>query len=446
MSRKQNDVGIVGAGPAGTALAIRLRRIGYSVVVVTNGRCQYGIQGLSPRAVEELRSLGAESAVKTITCRSTRAVFWGGGEASPNDEHLVDRRDLDAALCRDAVDSGARLIIGTAPAVLPHTTDTLAVRTRTPGAGHVAATTRHVAARIWVDARGRTLRSGAPMEAHGPPTWAVQQHFRSAAATDFSAIASLPDGWCWTGVRANGEGVLQRVVHGGRGRLTGLRSIDLFGEIKTRNAALGRLLTNVKPVGLPRAYSAAAALRAADPDQFRVGDALLAPDPLSGHGVYEALANSLNVAAAVNTCLRTPQDAPLAHQFVVARARERYHVLAELGHRAYSLERRWSDAEFWRERQQDLRVAERRPVKVSIIRGMPVFDHDRVVPANVLVTPSQPRGVWRVHDVPVTDLLEYLRAGHKLPYAARALDVSLDRAARAAHWLRAERLLFDGQR
>ena len=445
MSRKRDDVGIVGAGPAGTALAIRLRRFGYSVVVVTNGRCQYGIQGLSPRAVEQLHSLGAESAVRTITCRSTRAVFWGGGEASPNDEHLVDRRDLDAALCRDAVDSGARIVIGTAPAVLPKT-EVLAVRTRTPGAGHLSAATRHVSARIWVDARGRTVRSSAPMEAYGPPTWAIQQHFRSAAATDSSAIASLKDGWCWIGVRANGEGVLQRVVHGGRGRLTGLRSIDLFGEIKTCNAALGRLLTNVKPVGLPRAYSAAATLRAGDPEQFRVGDALLAPDPLSGHGVYEALANSLNVAAAVNTCLRAPQDAPLAHQFVVARARERCHILAELGHRAYSLERRWSDVQFWRERQQDLRFAERPPVEPSIIRGMPVLDHDRVVPASVLVTPSHPRGVWRVHDVPVTDLLEYLRAGRQLPDAARALDVSLDRAVRAAHWLMAERLLIDGLR
>jgi flavin-dependent dehydrogenase len=54
---------------------------------------------------------------------------------------------------------------------------------------------------------------------------------------------------------------------------------------------------------------------------IRVGDAALAMDPLSGHGVFEAIASARAAAAVINTILRRPDDAELARAFYQERVR-----------------------------------------------------------------------------------------------------------------------------
>jgi menaquinone-9 beta-reductase len=173
---------------------------------------------------------------------------------------------------------------------------------------------------------------------------------------------------------------------------------------------------------------------------LRAGDALMAPDPLSGHGIYEALCGSLNVAAAVNTCLRTPQHAALALRFVAARARERFQLLWDVGARAYAQETGWPEALFWKVRRQQPH-AQTHSGPPSVVHDAPVFERDLIVPASIVLTANYPRGVWRVHDVPVVPLLTRLRGGLDLDAAARALDVPCERAARARWWLCEEGLL-----
>ena len=428
-------VGILGGGPAGAALAMRLARLGHSVVIVTDGRTRYGLQGVSRRTLEALTELRAAEALRIVGPPAPRLVLWNGAEASPNDESLIDRRDLDRALLRDAVKAGAECIFATArPTAAP--SGLLEVVRRDGETVKVAAT-------LWVDARGRSVLRAAAIEAAGPPTVAVQQHFRSPTGSARSGIVSVVDGWCWVGVREDGYGVVQYTTSRQRGALAWLRSADLPATIADRYPALRRLLSGTRPAGAVRAHPAGLALVSAEPPPFPAGDALLAPDPLSGHGLYEALSGSCYIAAAVNTFLRVPNDAALARRFVRERARERYAVLVAMSARVHCQETRWSTQPFWAERQQAPQATATAPAATGIVHGAAVLDHDRIVAADVVVTPDCPRGVWRVHDVPVVDLLRRLRDGQSLEMAASALGVPLDRGAQAAQWLEREGLRRD---
>lgn len=435
---RQCAIGIVGGGPAGAALAIRLSRLGHAVLIVTDGRTRYGLQGVSRRTLEALINLGAAEALKTVGPPAPRLVLWNGAEASPNDESLVDRRELDRALLRDATTAGADVVSATAHEV-------------PPPSGRLEATLRDgetiaISASFWVDARGRSALRNPVAEAVGPATLSVQQHFRSSRCGARSGIVSVEDGWCWVGVREGGDGVLQYTTRRHRGALAGLRSPDLAATLARRYPVLARLLTGTRPAGVICAHPAGLALACAEVPQFRAGDVLLAPDPLSGHGLYEALSGSRYVAAAINTCLHAPNDGALARRFVRDRARERYAVLAAMSARVHGQETRWPAQPFWAERRQAPEHTAKTSMAPGIVHAAPVLNHDRIVAADVVVTPDHPRGVWRVHGVPIVDLLRRLRDGQSLEVATGVLGVPVDRGVQVVQWLRREGLHFNVSR
>jgi flavin-dependent dehydrogenase len=434
VSDPRATIGIVGGGPAGSALAIRLQRLGHAVLIVTDGRCRYGLQGLSERAIAALRALNAPRAMQTIGPPSPRLVLWNGGEAQPNDEYLIDRRDFDRALLTDAEDAGAHVVFGT-------------VRSKSlPASGPIAvvgrASVREVRAATWIEARGRSaLRSCRPT-ASGPPTLTLQQRICPAVGRSWSAVIALEDGWSWMATCGDGYGIIQRSMRGGRGRTPLSRSIDLRRTLPMDHPNLYLMLKDARTSGPVQGYATETALQIGDPSHLRVGDALTAPDPLSGHGVCEAIANSRNLAAAVNTVVRTPDSAELAHRFVAERARERYSILCTLGLHSYRQEQRWMSHEFWLERRTaPLNFGA--PVQTQVeIRRAPVLEHDQIVLREILILPQHPRGIWRVHDVPVVELMTHLRAGNAPEQAAEALRVSPLQAAQAMQWIREQGLAF----
>ncbi len=109
------DVLIVGAGPAGSAAAITLAGAGFDVVLIDQQafpRDKTCGDGLIPDAHHALRRLGMLDAV-LARARSVRHVAVigprGGRIDVPGTLAVLPRRELDAMLCQEAVEAGARM-------------------------------------------------------------------------------------------------------------------------------------------------------------------------------------------------------------------------------------------------------------------------------------------------------------------------------------------------
>src|SRR5262245_44835023 len=116
-----NDVLIIGAGPAGSAAAIRLGRLGVRNVVMVDRhdfpRHKTCGGGVSPKAIEILKYLGVwnDIAVDAYRIAGLRLVTPGGQEAYISGGESVaaiicQRRILDNSLLQSAVSLGACFI------------------------------------------------------------------------------------------------------------------------------------------------------------------------------------------------------------------------------------------------------------------------------------------------------------------------------------------------
>ena len=114
------DIAVIGAGPAGAAVAIQAARLGASVVVFDKapyGRDKVCGDGLTPRAVGALNELKIDLAdahhidgLRMIAGRTVRELPWPGTSRFPAHGAVWPRRRLDAALIDAAGAAGADLV------------------------------------------------------------------------------------------------------------------------------------------------------------------------------------------------------------------------------------------------------------------------------------------------------------------------------------------------
>lgn len=117
------DVIVVGAGPGGSATATHLARRGLDVLLLEKNefpRDKVCGDGLTPRAVKQLISLGIDTSTEA-GWKHTKGLRVHGGGIAPFDMPWPDlqdfppyglvrpRRELDALLARHAADNGVRL-------------------------------------------------------------------------------------------------------------------------------------------------------------------------------------------------------------------------------------------------------------------------------------------------------------------------------------------------
>ena len=404
------DATIVGGGPAGVASGCGLARLGFRVVLYTSPR-RSGLEGLSPRAHRGLLSLGCDRALRVAVGPVPRIAVWNGQVSSHNHEYVVDRNRFDAALLADARAGGVE--VRETP-----------VRRIAQVAGGWKIWGEHGAAssRVLIEARGRRAPVRGTTTTRGPAALALFQRCEaSSKRKPFTVFVPFAQGWGWCGQPDAGHGMMQTIIACDGRQLTRrvrrlsrrgapdlsaqmldapetrpwLSSAKLHGDVWARDAT-SRLVTPL-----------------ASGNRFRVGDAGVAIDPLSGHGMYEALASALAVAPVINTVLRRPEDAHLATQFFQERGEHAFYRSCDAASRLYAMERRWPTSAYWTSRvdgYQDL--VRRSPFSVPhspTTETRPVVCDDYVAARDVVVTPDHPRGVWKIADVDLVPLLESIR-------------------------------------
>lgn len=293
------DVLVVGAGPAGAAAAIKLRQLDPSLTVLLADRADFPRDkvcgdGLGPDAVVELAQLGAASVldgyqpVLRLALKGPGATVEG---ASPAVGFVVPRFVFDARLVRRATEAGAELV-------------RMRVRSLSgAGAGVVSVNggelrVRHV---IGADGAHSAVRRCIPVAPMAPAHTAVaiRGYTGSPEAEAFDTLTLIWPGGGWGRAYAWAFPVGDGTVNVGAG---------VFAAGSATRSDLERLAAEALPPGL-----------AADPDTVRghllpltsqgpvygagrvllVGDAAGLVNPLSGEGIFYALASGSLAAEAV---------------------------------------------------------------------------------------------------------------------------------------------------
>lgn len=302
------DATVLGAGPAGAAAALGLRRLGYRVAILGRARAA-AMEGLSARTLARLTAAQLHAAAACAPMSSPRIAAWAGRHATPGAEFLVERAVFDRALGVDLAAAGIPVMDLSVISVTPD-----------PSGFRIATAGGVIRSRAVLEARGRLARRA---DECGPRLVAWIERCRSVeSGMRGSAVVALDDGWCW--LAADGAGALQRqFVCAARRRYT---AAELRERLDAASAAVPELDFSTRSATLiDRVRARAAVARFSHPARvpgiLRVGDAALAMDPLSGQGVHEALASAHVAVAAMNSFLGGADWAPIA-RFVDERCAE----------------------------------------------------------------------------------------------------------------------------
>jgi flavin-dependent dehydrogenase len=364
--REHVDVIVVGAGPAGSALAQRLAQRGCAVALLERTRFDTARVGesLGPAVRPLLAELDVWESFRRLgplPSYGTRSV-WGSEEIDEQ-SHLaspygcgwhVDRVSFDRMLADAAAGAGADLRCETSVAdrqESPHGGWILSLDSPT-GVGR-----RQMRADMVVDATGRfaheARRSGA-MRLILDRLVAVATLFRGIDVTNegFVLVETAPEGW-WYSAPVPPDGLITMLMtdsdlaHGNASSLGERWAAALARTKATRQRTRGERAWG------PRAFSAQShRLRRSDLDRrwLAVGDAALAVDPVAGNGVVRALRS----AAAASDAIVATLDGSSCDAVATYEARQDDECTTYLRERLlyYEVEQRWCDTPFWARRLQ----------------------------------------------------------------------------------------------
>ncbi len=428
------DVLVLGAGPAGVAAARGLVALGHSVALIGATRPYAAIEGLSERALVALESAGCDEARARVGPEVRRVATWNNETSEANRERLTERQAFDQALRLDATAAGITTMEARVKAVKERP-DGWRIAAR--GADGQPIT---LEGGFLIEARGRAAPARVPGDGargqRGPATTALVRRWCLAPdGTAMTAVAAFRDGWCWYVTLGEGSALLQVFVSGGPGALPPRRDLAAFyqGLVAQIPEAAG-WLNGATSEGPVEARNAAPRLAGTliGPRFARVGDAAFAADPLSGHGVFQALALGLALPAVVNTLTRRPTDRALAEAFYRERVEDGFLRMARTGRDFYRQETRWPVQDFWRRRVAwpDARPAHAAPGSAPPRAAeRPVSEDGYIRARPVIVTPDYPRGIWRVAEVPLLQLMAFMAETG----AASPADMAAGFRARADH-------------
>ena len=306
-----HDVVIVGAGPAGSSAAIRLARLGRSVLLVDKAdfpRHKLCGEFVSPECIDHLEELGVGAELACLDLpNNTRTVFYSSTGRSlrvanrwlarnSRDSIGLSRFELDRILLEQAQASGARIetsvsLVGTETA----TDGRIRLRFRLADG-----TQRDTMTPVAIDATGRGRYLARNFDAKSslskPGQVAFKAHVRHAQIEPGSCeIFSYPGGYGGCSAIEGGLSNLCFIVASELVRDIGNDPYMIFSSVLLKNQRAAQVLAKVTVEGewitVP-----IAGYGSTDPAPaggvFAVGDAAAFIDPFTGSGISMALQSS----------------------------------------------------------------------------------------------------------------------------------------------------------
>jgi 2-polyprenyl-6-methoxyphenol hydroxylase-like FAD-dependent oxidoreductase len=364
------EVLILGAGPAGAATAIALRRLGVAVAIVEAGmqpRPRLG-ETLPAKALPLLDHLDVGHTFRRQGHLPVQAIrsAWGGPALQDRlalfDPHghgwHLDRRRFDTLLWRAAQERGADIWTGTRVVDIQRPADPWRLRLRSAGGD----TTVH--ADFLIDATGRRGFVARRL-ARRPLPWdrliGLARRYPGAAgsAQPWTLVEAVRQGWWYSAPLPDGDLL---VVFLTDADLIGVRAewarawpSWLAEASHTHSRLRGR-----GPRSDWQVQSAASCHTAPAPGEpwLAVGDAALACDPLAGCGLTLALETGLAAAHALGEWrMRSARSLQRYAQALNTFWQDYWQQRTAI----YQTETRWADAPFWHRRHHANKLVAARP-------------------------------------------------------------------------------------
>ena len=346
------DVAVIGAGPAGSALAIHCRNAGLRTAIVSAGR-----GGSS--AVPETLPVAARPLLEGLGVREecglrpqyAMSSAWGSASLTTRDSicnpagpgWFVDRPAFDAAVAQRAIEAGAVAFPNSRLASACYENGQWELGFQATG-GRMA-----VKAAFVVDATGRASvfarRIGVRRIALDRLIAVSARAIPRGRVAGEGLVESAPDGWWFSAPAAGGELSVTWFTEAALLQVAD-RSVSAF------ESRLGR--TTHTAARVSSVVSGSLQFRPARTDRLAefcgkswmaIGDAAVACDPLGSQGLLRAF-ESANEAGERIVRNRTIDAAQ-------ARVYEEFHIyylkqFLRERHDFYSMERRWRESSFWR--------------------------------------------------------------------------------------------------
>jgi flavin-dependent dehydrogenase len=329
------DVVVVGAGPAGSALATLLAQRGRSVLVLEKEefpRFHVG-ESLISGMVPLIRQLGLEEEMdRRFQWKYGVTLLWGNdpepwrtafGEASPFDHSWhVDRASFDHLLLQTAEKHGVRVLQRARVGKILTRPDGRVEGVRFTEDGH----TRDVFGRYVVDASGQSRlvsRGLTPLrwedDLKNVGIWRYYDGYEPLPDAEDIMIEAVPGvgGWLW-GIPLSDERLsVGYVVHTdvvSRALSAGRTTEDLYEAALAASTQAARMVAPARQHGgqhTARDFSHAAE-QFAGPGWLAVGDSAAFVDPLFSSGVWLGTSGAWLASISLDACLEDEQHEELA--------------------------------------------------------------------------------------------------------------------------------------
>lgn len=308
------DVLIVGAGPAGCAAGIELRRAGIDVLVIDAAhfpRDKVCGDAVSNDGMREIDALGAGDAVRRgphALVRRAAAVFPDGTRISRDyaePGYIIPRFHLDDCLRRVLEEHGARLVQDCRVTELTSEHGSVvgaAAGQRRWSAKLVIAADGYGS--IGLKALGQTGPRGAQLAVSTTAYYRGVTFPEGADTSDHFFEEDLPYGYSWIFPAVEGVSNVGVYIRSDAYAASSHKLHDLMSAFIARHADR---LAHATPVGKPRTWSLPLAPRPMPltaAGLLIAGDAAGFVDPLSGEGIWQALHSGRAAAQTAAAALR----------------------------------------------------------------------------------------------------------------------------------------------
>lgn len=358
------QIAIIGGGPAGSACARALARKGQrEILLVESGAYeQFRIgESIPPESRRFFRALGIHEkflAEGHEPCYGSCS-YWGSDKRGYNDSLLslhghgwhLDRRRFNQFLAQQACEAGAELAIATT--LLASDADDAGFVLELESAGPQT----RIHADFVIDASGaRSLfaRQRGSRKAHDDPLVCLATRFALGDAAQhvsrMTHLEAVEHGW-WYAARLPDNTLLVTFYTDAQT----LKAMNL-NQAPCWHAMLGEAVNTARLTH--DTYCLDDAIRSFPAPSYcldalhgerwlAIGDAASTYDPITSQGIIKSLANAALAADAIHA-RNGGDDAGLDRYAATVRAEYRHYV--DMRQYFYSLEQRWPDSPFWRQR------------------------------------------------------------------------------------------------